>query len=138
MGTEMGELMLRRLGGEEEEDEEKDEGLMLREEPRRERRLVALSLSPPLTFSPPLSFSPLSFSFSFSFGGLVQLIISGMLRWRQGSAGRGGARRGGGGRGGGVRVTTSGGQTLSLFPGSLLSSMSSVGPSSLGRWGLWL
>lgn len=53
---EMGELMLSLLGGE-------DEGLMLREEPRRERRLL-----------------PLSLSSAFSLGTLIQEIFSGMLR----------------------------------------------------------
>lgn len=57
---EMGELMLSLLGGE-------DEGLMLREEPRRERRLLPLS-------------SP------FPFGKLIQAIFSGILRCRIGGA----------------------------------------------------
>lgn len=68
-GIEMGVLMLRFLGGEEErkEEERKDEeGLMLREEPRRERR--------PLPFLSP--------TLSFSLGGLIQDIFSGMLHWR--------------------------------------------------------
>lgn len=52
----MGELMLSLLGGD-------DEGLMLREEPRRERRLL-----------------PLSLSSTFSLGTLIQEIFSGMLR----------------------------------------------------------
>lgn len=53
---EMGELMLSLLGGD-------DEGLMLKEVPRRERRLL-----------------PFSFSSAFSFGTLIQGIFSGMLR----------------------------------------------------------
>lgn len=57
-GIDMGELMLSLLGGE-------DEGLILREEPRRERRLL-----------------PLSLSSTFSLGTLIQEIFSGMLRWR--------------------------------------------------------
>lgn len=57
---EMGELMLSLLGGE-------DEGLMLREEPRREKRLLPLS-------------SP------FPFGKLIQAIFSGILRCRIGGA----------------------------------------------------
>lgn len=86
-GMEMGELMLSLLGGEE-------EGLTVSEEPRRERRLLPLSL-------------PLSLSSTFSLGTLIQEIFSGMLRCRRGGAGRCGAKRGGGGRGGGERDTPS-------------------------------
>lgn len=64
----MGELMLSLLGGE-------DEGLMLSEEPRRERRLLPLSLS-------------LSLSSTFSLGTLIQEIFSGILRCRRGRAER--------------------------------------------------
>lgn len=53
LGMDMGELMLNLLGGE-------DDGLMLSEEPRRERRLLL-------------------FSFSSSLGMLIQAIFSGML-----------------------------------------------------------
>lgn len=77
----MGELMLSLLGGD-------DEGLMLSEEPRRERRLLPLSLSSP-----------------FSLGMLIQAIFSGMLRCRTGSAERRDPKRGGGGRAGGDRDT---------------------------------
>lgn len=75
----MGELMRSRLGGE-------DEGLMLNEEPRRERQLLLLSLSS-----------------TFSSGTLIQEIFCGMLRCRRGGPERCGAKRGGGGRGGGYR-----------------------------------
>lgn len=79
----IGELMLSLLGGE-------DEGLMLSEEPRRERRLL-----------------PLSLSSTFSLGTLIQGIFSGILRCRRGAAERCGTMRGGGGRGGGDRRTLS-------------------------------
>lgn len=75
-GMDMGALRLSLLGGEE-------EGLMLNEEPRRERRLPPWSLS-------------------FSFERLIQDAITGMLRWRTGPR-RCGGNRGGGGRGGGKR-----------------------------------
>lgn len=78
----MGELMLSLLGGE-------DEGLMLSEEPRRERRLL-----------------PLSLSSTFSLGTLIQEIFSGILRCRTGAE-RCSVKRGGGGRGGGDRDTLS-------------------------------
>lgn len=81
----MGELILSLLGGE-------DEGLMLSEEPRRERRLL-----------------PLSLSSTFSLGTLIQGIFSGILRCLRGGAERRGAKRGGGGRGGGDRDTLSAG-----------------------------
>ena len=73
-GIDMGELMLNFFGGE-------DEGLMLSEEPRRERRLLPLSLS--------------------SLGTLIQEIFSGILHCWGGGAERRVAKRGGGGRGGG-------------------------------------
>ena len=82
-GIDMGELMLSLLGGE-------DEGLMLSEEPRRERRLL-----------------PLSLSSTFSLEMLIQEIFSGMLRCRTGGPERCGTKRGGGGRGGGDRDTVS-------------------------------
>lgn len=63
-GIEIGALMLSFLGGEDKRKEE--DGLMLREEPRRERR--------PLPFLSP--------TLSFSLGGLIQDIFSGMLHWR--------------------------------------------------------
>lgn len=84
-GMDMGELMLSLLGGE-------DEGLMLSEEPRRERRLLLLSLAS-----------------TFSLGTLIQGIFSGILRCRRGGAECRGAKRGGGGRGGGDRDTLSAG-----------------------------
>lgn len=73
-GMEMGELMLSLLGGED-------------EEPRREKRLLPLSLSSPFSF--------------------IQEIFSGMLRCRTGEAGCCAVKRGGGGRGGGNRVAPS-------------------------------
>lgn len=76
-GMDMGALRLSLLGGEQ-------EGLMLNEEPRRERRL------------PPCSRS-------FSFGRLIQDAITGMLCWRRTGPRRWGGNRGGGGRGGGNR-----------------------------------
>ena len=84
-GREMdiGELMLNLLGGE-------DEGLMLSEEPRRDRRLL-----------------PLSLSSTFSLGMLIQEIFSGMLRCLTGGAERRGTELGRGGRGGGDRDTVS-------------------------------
>lgn len=63
---EMGELMLSLLGGE-------DEGLMVSEEPRRERRLLDRSLS---------------FSSTFSLGAQIQGIFSGMLLCRTAGAER--------------------------------------------------
>lgn len=82
-GMDMGELMLNLLGGE-------DEGLMLSEEPRRERRLL-----------------PLSLSSTFSLGTFIQAIFSGMLCWWSRGAERRGTKRGGGGRAGGDRDTPS-------------------------------
>lgn len=76
-GIDMGELMLSLFGGE-------DEGLMLSEEPKRERRLL-----------------PLSLSSIFSLGALIQEIFSGILRCWGGGPERRVAKRGGGGRGGG-------------------------------------
>lgn len=76
-GMDMGALRLSLLGGE-------DEGLMLNEEPRRERRLPPWSLS-------------------FSFERLIQDAITGMLRWWRTRPRRWGGNRGGGGRGGGSR-----------------------------------
>lgn len=73
----IGELMLNLLGGE-------DDGLMLSEEPRRERRLLLLSRSS-----------------SFPLGILIQAIFSGILRCGIGRTERCGTKRGGGGRGGG-------------------------------------
>lgn len=80
-GMDIGVLMLSLLGGE-------DDGLMLSEEPRRERRLL-----------------PLSRSSTFSLGMLIQEIFSGMLHCRVGGAKRCGTNLGGGGRGGGHRDT---------------------------------
>lgn len=110
-GMDIGELMLSLLGGE-------DEGLILSEEPRRERRLLPRSLSS--TFS------------------LIQEIFSGMLRCRTGGAVCCAVKRGGGGRGGGNRVTLSG--PLSLW---LVLVCSSVFLSGFCRfsccdWLLWL
>lgn len=82
-GMDMGELMLSLLGGE-------DEGLILREEPRRDKMLL-----------------PLSLSSTFSLGTLIQEIFSGMLRCRRRGAECCGTMRGGGGRGGGDRGTLS-------------------------------
>lgn len=99
----MGELMLSLLGGE-------DEGLMLSEEPRRERRLL-----------------PLSLSSIFSLGTLIQEIFSGILRCRRARAECRSAKRGGGGRGGGDRGTPSAALSFRLpLLVSLLSSCSSV------------
>lgn len=92
-GMDMGELMLNLLGGE-------DEGLMLSEEPRRERRLLPLSLS---------------LSSIFSLGTLIQAIFSGILRCRRGGAERCSTMRGGGGRGGGDRGTLSAGLSFWLL-----------------------
>lgn len=82
-GMDMGELMLSRFGGE-------DEGLVLNEEPRRESRLL-----------------PLSLSSNFSLETLIQEIFSGILLCWRGGAKRCGTQRGRGGRGGGGRDTLS-------------------------------
>lgn len=101
-GMDMGELMLSLLGGE-------DEGLILSEEPRRERRLLPLSLSSTLSLET-----------------LIQEIFSGMLRCRRGVAERCGTKRGGGGRGGGDRDTLSAPLCFWLLLFRLLSSCSAV------------
>lgn len=92
-GMDMGALRPSLLGGE-------DEGLMLNEEPRRERRLPPWSLS-------------------FSFERLIQEAMTGMLRWWRTGPGRCGGNRGGGGRGGGNRGQASAG--LLFWPSSLVS-----------------
>lgn len=74
----MGELLLSLLGGD-------DEGLMLNDKPRRQKLLLALSLSSTLE-------------------GLNQGTFTGMLQCRGRGEERRGAKRGGGGRGGGDRV----------------------------------
>lgn len=79
----MGELRFSLLGGE-------DDGLMLSEELRRERRLMALSLSS-----------------TRSFGKLIQEAFTGMLCCRISWAEPFAAKRGGGGRGGGDRLALS-------------------------------
>lgn len=102
-GMDMGALRLSLLGGDE-------EGLMLKEEPRREKRLPPWSLS-------------------FSFGRLIQDAITGMLRCRRTGPRRCGGNRGGGGRGGGTR-----GQPPAVLGFSLLRSCSSVLCELLWRW----
>lgn len=79
LGMDIGELMLNLFGGD-------DEGLMLSEEPRRERRLLLRS-----------------FSSTFSLGTLIQEIFSGILYCRTGWANCCAGKRGGGGRLGGDR-----------------------------------
>lgn len=101
-GMEIGELMLSLFGGD-------DDGLMLSEEPRRERRLL-----------------PLSFSSIFSFGTLTQGIFSGMLCCVRGGAERRSTKRGGGGRAGGQRDAPS--VPLGFWPEDDLLSLRS-GPS---------
>lgn len=108
----IGELMRSRLGGD-------DEGLMLSEEPRRERQLLLLFLSS-----------------TFSLGTLIQEIFCGILRCRRRGADCRGAKRGGGGRGGGDRDTLSAALGRSLLV-SLPPSFSSALLSMLCRM-FWL
>lgn len=102
----IGELMLSLFGGE-------DDGLMLSEEPRREKRLL-----------------PLSFSSIFSFGTLTQGIFSGMLCCWRGGADLRSTKRGGGGRTGGHRDAPL--VPLGFWPGDVLSLRS--GPSRPDGW----
>lgn len=101
-GMDMGELMRSRLGGD-------DEGLMLSEEPRRERQLLLLFLSS-----------------TFSLGTLIQEIFCGILRCRRRGADCRGAKRGGGGRGGGDRDTLSAALGRSSLPPSFSSALLSM------------